>query len=278
MKRHPIMNIVLTNDDGIDSAGLVKLAEALTAQERHHIYVCAPDRERSGASHSLSFLREPLKLVQRAQNVWSCSGTPADCALAAVLGGLPVQSETPFKPDVIVSGINVGANLGTDIIYSGTAAAARQAALMGLPGIALSLTGLGSPWHWDQAAAYAAEHLEEFIGMCDRDIFINVNIPNTEGGPSGMAITFPSLRQYHDGLASFKAPGGHTWCFLDGGVVETEPESGSDWDAVSRNLVSVSPVFSHPVVRRDLCTGAPDHAGVAGRPQTLGSGTVMEKG
>jgi 5'-nucleotidase len=172
--------------------------------------------------------------------------------MAGTLGGLPV------KPDLVLSGINAGPNLGTDLIYSGTAAAARQAALHGIPGIALSLAGMPpEPLLWDSAVSFAVEKLEELAGLWREDTFLNVNLPNISGSPLGMLITFPAVRRYNDSLIFFTAPDGSDYCFVKGGVIITEPEPGSDFDAVSRNYASLSPVFIHPVVRRDHC--APGH-------------------
>jgi 5'-nucleotidase len=186
--------------------------------------------------------------------------------MVAAFGGLPV------KPDLVLSGINVGSNLGTDLIYSGTAAAARQAGLLGIPGIALSLTGFGDPYYWDPAIACTLDNLDRWISLWKDDIFINVNFPNTPGAPGEPVITYPSRRHYHDTMSFFHAPDGYQYCFVEGGDLFTEDEQGSDWDAVSRNLVSVSPVFLHPVVREDFCDHAPAHSAVSSR-----AGTVLNK-
>ena len=251
------MNILLTNDDGIDSEGIIKLAQALRRGGKHAIFVLAPDSNRSGVSQSLSILFDPIKLTEVSKDNWICSGTPVDCVIAACLGG------KPCKPDVIVSGINRGANVGSDILYSGTAAAARQGAMFNIPSVALSLDGKKN-YCWDMACQYSADHLEEFINMWERDIFINVNIPNNAAGPDGIVRTWPARKNYHDTISSFKGPRGSDWCFLNPGNETADDEKGTDWDAVSRNLVSVSPVYIHPVVHRQFCSEAPDHA-AAGR-------------
>jgi 5'-nucleotidase len=256
------MKILLTNDDGIQCEGIIKLAEGLETLTQHEICVFAPDSNRSGVSHSLS-LFNPVKISHRGENRWTCSGTPADCSIVAVLGGLP------FKPDLIVSGINAGANLGTDIIYSGTAAAARQAALNDIQAIAFSLEASETPFCWDMAVDYIVHHFDEFTALCAEDVFINVNIPNKMEGPDGMMMTFPSRRRYRDKLVTFKAPYDHLYGFIEGGNIETEPEEGSDSDAISKNMVSVSPVFVHPVVRRDLCIDAPSHSAASKRPSKV---------
>ncbi|MDR3276259.1 MAG: 5'/3'-nucleotidase SurE [Treponema sp.] len=260
------MNIFLTNDDGIDSEAFLDFAEALRKGTDHRIFVIAPDSNRSGVSHALTCLHKALSLRPRGKDTWSCSGSPADCASVATMGGLgDLSGQAPFKPDLVLAGINAGANLGTDLIFSGTAAAARHAALYGIPSVALSLAGHQRDFHWGNAIAYSLEHLEELAALWREDIFVNVNIPNTVEGPQGMVITFPSLRQYTDSITIHEGAEGIS-CTLQWGDILTEAEEGSDWDAVSRNQVSVSPVFIHPVVRRDLCAGAPDHTGAGKRP------------
>jgi 5'-nucleotidase len=177
-----------------------------------------------------------------------------------MLGGLPV------KPDLVISGINAGPNIGTDIIYSGTAAAARQAALIGIPGIAFSLNGRAGAFYWKQAIEYAVAAIPRLEALWTSDVFINVNIPNSPEGPLGTCITFPAIRRYNDFLTVGTDSEGHVSCAIQAKNFYTESESGSDWDAVSRNYVSVSPVFLHPVVCRDLCEGAPEYAAVGPRP------------
>jgi 5'-nucleotidase len=177
-----------------------------------------------------------------------------------MLGGLSV------KLDLVLSGINAGPNIGTDLIYSGTAAAARQAALSGTPGIAFSLNGVPGTFQWKRAIEYAVAALPELEALWTWDVFINVNIPNTAEGPMGSRITFPSVRWYNDSLTVETDKDGHLSCRIKAGNYHTEPEPGSDWDAVLQNYVSISPVFLHPVVRRDRCAGVPDYAGVGPRP------------
>jgi 5'-nucleotidase len=169
--------------------------------------------------------------------------------MVALLGGLPLI------PDLVVAGINAGPNLGTDIIYSGTAAAARQAALHHIPAIALSLVHLGGAFFWDPAVAFVLEGLEDMMALWTRDTFLNVNIPNSSQLSLDTAITHPSRRQYNDRLAVFEAPDGHRYFFIEGGSIVTEGEPGSDWEAVSRNQVSISPVFIHPVTGQDRAKG-----------------------
>jgi 5'-nucleotidase len=162
-----------------------------------------------------------------------------------MLGALPV------KPDLILSGINRGANLGTDLIYSGTAAAARQGSLFSVPSIALSL--VESPrwgeYYWDMAVSLVLKKLEEWASLWEPDTFLNINIPNSPEGPGGASLAFPCRRQYGDGLSILDAPDGNRYCFALIGKELCLPEPGSDRDTVSRNLVSLSPVLIHPVNR-----------------------------
>jgi 5'-nucleotidase len=184
-----------------------------------------------------------MRVTEKSKDTWSCTGLPVDCVIAGLMGVLP------GKPDIIISGINRGANMGNDIIYSGTAAAARQGALMGIPSIAVSLNGK-EKYNWDMAVKYTADHLDEFVGMWEEDIFINVNIPNSSG-PLGMEKnTRPVRKDYHDKLSIIKGPDGNNWCFLDPGEECAEYDEASDWDVVSRNLVSVSSIYIHPVRKR----------------------------
>jgi 5'-nucleotidase len=234
------MNILLTNDDGLDCPGLLLLAEALKKQGAHRIFIVAPDTDRSGFSHSIHFLQGPVRISERAPDVWACSGSPVDCVIMALLGVLPVM------PDLVLSGINRGANLGTDLVYSGTAAAARQAGLAGIPGIALSLVGW-EDFYWDMAVSWIVDHFEELRGFWQPDTFVNVNIPNHSEGPGGLRMTFPAQRIYHDSLSFYKTPGPDTWCFLIPGNVTAKPGKGSDCEAVADNLVSISPILVLPV-------------------------------
>ncbi|MDR0784585.1 MAG: 5'/3'-nucleotidase SurE [Treponema sp.] len=256
------MNILLTNDDGIDFIFFTRFAEALRELSGHTLFVIAPDGERSGFSHHITFLSGPVRLKKQAENVWACSGTPADCVMMGAMDALGCSI------DFVVSGINNGANLGTDIIYSGTAAAARQAVLHGIPSAAFSLVRDGEKTaFWDAAIAYSVQHLEEFVGLWNPDVFLNVNLPNTPQGPDGYELTFPVRRYYPDKIKLFDAPDRKRYCFMDAGTSSAESEPGSDYDAVSRNKASISAVFIHPVVQRGLCPDAPGHAAVESRPE-----------
>jgi 5'-nucleotidase len=255
------MNILLTNDDGMTEDGFPEFAEALRGHGARNVYVIAPDRNRSGVSHAITVVSGSLELKPAGKDAWTCAGTPADCALLGIMGALPE------KIDMLVSGINRGANAGTDIIYSGTCAAARQGALCGVPSIAYSLDGYLPPLYWKDAVDYAVSHLEEFASLWRPDVFVNVNMPNTAGGGSEYRITYPSRRVRGDSFFFTRKPDGIISCNIESCPVDVEGIEGADRRALAGGYVSVSPVFLYPVVRRDLCPPAPDFAAVNPRSE-----------
>jgi len=249
------MRILLTNDDGISSLGITLLADALR-RAGHRVFLVAPDSNRSGCSHSIEFLSNPLMFAQTGEDTWSCSGTPVDCVITALLGGIPeicISTESAAfnmekAPDLILSGINAGANLGTDIIYSGTASAARQGSLFGIPSAALSLVDNDLPWQWDSVVSYITEKLDSIMSCWKKGFFVNVNFPNAEKKPSALVPSFPSLRYYNDRIVTFISPQGCKYCFAKPGKVENIPEEGSDWAEVKKGNAAFSVVMSQPSV------------------------------
>ena len=232
------MRILLTNDDGYMAAGIIALDSSLSRE--HEVWILAPDGERSGMSHALS-LRHPLKIRKISDRHYTCSGTPADCVILAAQGVLP------FKPDIIVSGINRGPNLGTDLVYSGTAAAARQASMIGLPGIAVSLASYVDPYRYNALANLLAINLDDFIGLWSPDVFLNLNAPDVPDGTIyEIEETVPSRRRYRDTLKFFDGPDGYTYCFFGEGTIETDPETGTDEDAVRRGFASLTRIAVYP--------------------------------
>jgi len=250
------MRILLTNDDSIKSSGITLLAAALR-KAGHRVYVVAPETNQSGVSNAIRFLDGPTKLIQTGADTWSCGGTPADCVVVALKGGIPelcVMSDEPGKRkqilpiDLIISGINQGANLGTDIIYSGTAAAARQGALFDIPSLALSLLHHGNEWNWDMAVDFTVERLDEMVSYWKPDTFINVNIPNRREKPAALVHAFPSLRYYNDSIEVYQSPDGGRYCFVKAWEVSAQMEQGSDCAVTAGNNASISAVFIHPVL------------------------------
>jgi len=249
------MQILLTNDDGISSQGIRLLAKALR-NDGHRVFTVAPNSNRSGCSHSIEFLRGPLKLAEIEEDTWSCSGTPVDCIITALLGGIPeicISTEGTTlnmerAPDLILSGINAGANLGTDIIYSGTASAARQGSFFGIPSVALSLVENDLPWQWESAISYITEKLVLIMGYWKTGTFVNVNFPNIEKKPAMLVPSFPSMRYYNDRIVTFISPRGSRYCFAKPGKVDNIPEEGSDWDEVLKGNAAFCVVMSQPAI------------------------------
>jgi 5'-nucleotidase len=238
------MKILVTNDDGLQSEGIQALAAVL--RSRHEVWVVAPSSNRSGVSHGLT-MSDPLRFRIEGEREFSCSGLPVDCSITGSQGIMPE------RPDVIVSGINRGANLGTDIVYSGTAAAARQASFAGIPGIAVSLVADEEPFLWDPLARFVLENLDTLVSLCERDVFVNVNAPSLESY-RGARITGISRRDYRDTIIMHDGPDGCKYSFFRGGKIRTEGDGTTDWDAVEAGYVSVSRVFSQPVT----APGTPD--------------------
>jgi 5'-nucleotidase len=233
------MRILLTNDDGIRAEGLIALSRELSRE--HEVWILAPDRERSGVSHAMT-LRDPGRVRAVGEREYSCSGTPADCVILALLGAIP------FDPDIVISGINRGPNLGTDIVYSGTCGAARQAALNGLPGIAVSCAAYKEPLAYGRAAAFISRRLVELVAHCSDSVFINVNAPSSDSPDISGEWTRPCYRMYRDRLKSFEAPDGYQYCFLSDSRIETIGDGATDHGAIAAGKISISPVMIHPQV------------------------------
>ncbi len=231
------MRILLTNDDGIESPGLKAISTAL--EKRHEVWIVAPDTERSATSHYIT-IRRPIVLRETGDRRYSADGSPADCVIVGMLGALPEE------PDLVVSGINIGPNLGTDIIYSGTVAAARQGAIMGKPSYALSLDTYTKPFYFEALVEFFVDNLPKLLELWKDDHFVNINAPNVADPPGRMEVTRPAWRTYHDKLAEFQSPAGEIYYFLGGSPVETELDSGTDWYAVSKGSISVSPISINP--------------------------------
>ena len=246
------MKILLTNDDGIEGEGLRVLAEELA--EKHFVCVVVPDRNRSAVSHGIT-LQEPLALIRHEDfsenanlSCFTCSGLPADCVTAGI--------SAIFKdklPDVVISGINKGANLGTDLTYSGTAAAARHAVLQyGVPGIAASLElvqkfaeTVKGEWNYLLLAQFICRNLDCLIGLHSEDVFINVNAPSCNV-LSGWRFAHLSQRDYCDTVEIYEAPNGKTYSFLIGGDVNTKYEPECDCAVVEQGFVAISRVYAQP--------------------------------
>ena len=234
--------ILVTNDDGILSPGLAALATALH-EELGEVTVVAPDREQSAVSHALT-IRHPLRIHQRDEGWWAVEGTPTDCVYLAIF---QILEE---KPDLVVSGINNGYNLGDDVTYSGTVAGALEGRLLGVPSVAVSTEAGRSTDELADAARIAAllarKAHENGIPV---DGLVNVNIPPT---PKGYRITRQGKRAYRSGLVTRQDPKGQDYHWI--GLVDAKwvEDPGADHACIEEGYVSVSPLHSDLTFHRAI--------------------------
>ena len=224
--------ILISNDDGVRAPGLTALAAALA--DVGDLIIAAPDRERSAAAHSIS-LDRPLRVERLARNTYAIDGTPVDCVYLAL------HHLVPRKPDLCLSGINNGFNLGSDVFYSGTVGAAVEGALRGVPAIALSLERQ-SPQDFTHAAAFAAALVGDLLGRgpgaLDPETLLNVNLP--AGPVRGLRPTTLGRRIYRDQVAARTDLRGKDYYWI-GGPEEKGPDiPGSDCTAIADGLVSIT--------------------------------------
>jgi len=228
--------ILISNDDGVHARGIKVLRKAL--EEIADVTVVAPDRERSGASHSLT-MDVPLRTHRIKDNIIGVDGTPTDCVLLA----LKLLLSEP--PDLVVSGINRGANMGDDVTYSGTIAAAMEATLMGIPAMAVSLCRCESGQYDYQASAEIAR--EVALMVLERGLphgtLLNVNVPNIPREEiSGVEIVRQGKQVYEEAVVEKQDPRGRTYYWIGGQLTSWESEPDTDYAAVSQGLVSVTPI------------------------------------
>jgi len=228
------MRILLSNDDGYFAPGITVLERTLVSIAE--VAVVAPERDRSGASNSLT-LDRPLN-VRRAQNgYFYVNGTPTDCVHLAVTGLLE------NLPDVVVSGINHGANMGDDTIYSGTVAAATEGFLLGIPSIAVSLVADGGD-HFDTAARVTLELVQRFHSRpFSHPVLLNVNVPDVPYGElAGFEVTRLGRRHKAEPVVKSTTPRGETvyWVGAAGGAQDAG--TGTDFHAVASGIVSLTPL------------------------------------
>lgn len=231
------MRILISNDDGIDSPGIQALAREVAVLGE--VTVVAPQRERSTAGHSLT-LHKPLRIHRRGERQYATSGTPADCIY---LGIREIMKE---KPDIILSGVNAGANLGTDVHYSGTVAAAREGALMNIPSYAFSLVHFpGDETMRYEAAARVARQVVEATRATafPKHTLLNVNIPNLEPEKiHGVRVARQGFRYYSSDVTRRTDPRGKDYYWIGGAYVGFEQSDVSDCHAVNEGYVSVTPL------------------------------------
>jgi 5'-nucleotidase len=228
------VRILISNDDGYQAPGIRCLADALSSLGI--VKVVAPDRDRSGASNSLT-LDDPIRVTESANGYVRVDGTPTDCVHLAITGLLDDE------PDMVVSGINAGANLGDDVLYSGTVAGAMEGRFLGLPAIAISLVSL-APTYFDTAARVATE----LVGRLQKDplpadTILNINVPDLPWDQlAGMQATRLGYRHKSEPVIRTQDPRGRPIYWVGPPGDEQDAGQGTDFYAVRHNYVSVTPI------------------------------------
>lgn len=232
------MRILLSNDDGILAKGLSVLERA--CEPLGDLYVVAPDREQSATSHSLT-LHHPLRPVQLGERRWQVDGTPTDCVMLAC------EALLDQRPDFVISGINHGPNMGEDVLYSGTVAAAMEGLALGIPSIAVSFAGsiLRADALLDTQVEMLGTLLKTLISLpaFPRDTLLNVNLPGVAADQvKGYRLTRLGRRVFSDSITRMKDPWGREILWIGGGSVEWSGPDDSDFRAVHDGYVSVTPL------------------------------------
>ena len=226
--------ILVTNDDGIHSKGIIVLAKAL--QEIGNIFVVAPDSEQSAVAHSLT-LHRPLRVDKIKKNFYAVDGTPADCI------HLGVNTILPKRPRLIVSGINKGGNLADDIIYSGTVSAAFEGTLLGIPSFAISLVSR-SHFKFDVAARFALRVARYIMRRgLPKNTFLNINVPNLDEKEIKSYKITQQGKLIHDGGGVIEKvdPRGRKYYWIGGGEMIFDKGRNTDVEAISKSHISITP-------------------------------------
>jgi 5'-nucleotidase len=229
------LRLLISNDDGVHARGISLLADV--CRPLGEVTVVAPDREQSGASHSLT-LQRPLRPVRRPDGAYQVDGTPTDCVLLA-LGAL-----MPEKPDYVLSGINHGPNMGEDVLYSGTVAAAMEGLSVGIPGVALSFAGselelLDSQRPWIERLIRDTLAVREF----PRETLLNINLPPIPGHDiQGIRVTTLGSRVFAGSLVRTHDPWGREVFWIGGGQISWSGREDSDFRAIRDGFISVTPL------------------------------------
>lgn len=229
------MHILISNDDGILAPGLEYLAEACRTVAQ--VTVVAPDREQSGTSHSLTMHR-PLRAAQRPDGAYQVDGTPTDCVLLA-LGEL-----LPEHPDFVFSGINHGPNMGEDVLYSGTVAAAMEGVTLGVPGVAISLAG-SNPDQLETYRPLLASLVEQItaVEVFPQNTILNINLPDLPGDQvKGIKVTTLGSRYFSESLTRMQDPWGRDIYWIGGGTITWTGGEDSDHRAVAEGFISLTPL------------------------------------
>ena len=233
------MHLLLTNDDGILANGLQCLMDA--AEPLGEVTIVAPDREQSATSHSLT-LHHPLRPVRRGERRWQVDGTPTDCVMLAV------EALMPSRPDFVLSGINHGQNMGEDVLYSGTVAAAMEGLALGIPSIAISFAGgdlradLTFLKEQVKVLTPLLRHLTSLPSF-PASTLLNVNLPPVPADQvRGVRLTRLGRRVYSNSITPMRDPWGRDIFWIGGGEISWEGEADSDFRAIEEGYVSVTPL------------------------------------
>jgi len=235
-------HILLTNDDGIEAEGLRELASALEGLGT--VSVVAPSREQSGSAQSLT-LRQPIVCHTAGERRWAVDGTPADCIIVAL------HKLLPERPDLVISGINHGGNLGENVYYSGTVGAAREAAIHHLPAMAVSLVSKSAAPRFDAAARLTRSAAELILheGLPEQ-VLLNVNVPDPWDG--AVRFTRQSQKITRNQLSEGKDPRGRTYFWLFEQKLDKDVEPDTDYAAISARAVSITPLHLDPTHAESL--------------------------
>ncbi|MCH7774979.1 MAG: 5'/3'-nucleotidase SurE [Gemmatimonadetes bacterium] len=229
------MKILISNDDGILARGLEILEQA--CRKVGDVTVVAPDREQSASSHSLTMTR-PLRPVKRADGRYQVDGTPTDCVLLAL------ETILDHRPDIVFSGINHGSNMGEDVLYSGTVAAAMEGLSVGIPGVAMSFAGvklelIETQFDWIAKLTSDICRVDDF----PRETLLNVNLPPIPGSEvKGIRVTKLGRRVYSDSLTRMNDPWGRDMFWIGAGKSSWSGDEDSDFRAVEEGYISVTPL------------------------------------
>jgi len=245
------MRILLSNDDGIHAPGL-KTLEKIARELSDDVWVVAPELDQSGASHSLT-LRDPLRIREISERRFAISGTPTDCVMIAANHILKGNA-----PSLVLSGVNYGSNMAEDITYSGTVAAAMEAALLGIPAIALSLTITHNhPAKWSTAEHYAPDIIRRLLKIkFQENILININFPDLiASSVKGIGITHQGQRRIESSLEENVDPRGRRYYWIGAIHYDGSGDDGTDLKANSKGMISVTPLsldFTHRETMKQL--------------------------
>ncbi len=228
------MKILISNDDGYHAEGIIALADALS--ELAQVTVVAPDRDRSGASNSLT-LDNPLRAHRQENGFFRVEGTPTDCVHLAITGLLKEEH------DMVVAGINAGANLGDDVLYSGTVAAATEGRFMGLPAMAVSLVG-PELRYYDTACTVASKLVEQLrLDPLPADTILNINVPDVSWDHiAGFEVTRLGHRHKAEPMIQGVDPRGRNIFWVGPPGAEQDAGPGTDFYAIRNNRVSITPL------------------------------------